>query len=148
MIIALAALALLAQDPADDPPNCRDPRGTLEMAVCWGQALDQEEARMQRYYLAAVQTVSIPPEYPAGAPLSQARAYVEASQSAWRAYSEIACQGVYEAFGEGTARNLAMTDCSIEMTRERTLVLWRDYLRDADLQAFPEPRETVQAEAD
>lgn len=143
MIIALAALALLAQDPADEAPDCRDPSGNLEMAVCWGQALDREEARMQRYYLAALEVVSRPPEYPQGAPVSQARAYVEASQSAWRAYSEIACQGVYEAFGEGTARNLAMTDCSIEMTRERTQVLWRDYLRDVESEDFPEPRATV-----
>jgi len=147
MIIALAALALLAQDPADDAPDCQDPRGTLEMALCYGQALDREEARMQRYYLAALEAVSRPPEYPQSAPVSQARAYVQASQAAWTAYAEIACQGVYEAFGEGTARNLAMADCSIEMTRERTQVLWRDYLRDAE-EAFLEPRETVGSDAD
>jgi uncharacterized protein YecT (DUF1311 family) len=143
MIIAFAALALLAQEPAADAPDCRAPHGNLEMALCWGQALEREEARMRRYYRAAQEAVSRPPEYPQGAPVNQARAYIEASQSAWRAYSEIACQGVYEAFGEGTARNLAMTDCTIEMTRERTRVLWRDYLRDAESEDFPEPRATV-----
>ena len=147
MIIALVALALLAQDPADDAPDCRNPHGNLEMAVCWGQALEREEARMRRYYQAALEVVSRPPEYPQGGSVSQAPAYVQASQAAWAAYAEIACQGVYEAFGEGTARNLAMADCSIEMTRERTQVLWRDYLQDAGGD-FPEPRETVGPVAD
>lgn len=147
MLLMFATLSLFAQDPLNEI-DCGGPLSDPEMAVCWSQALDWEEARMRRYYDGAQEAIVREGRTSSGSRLNQARAYLASSQAAWTAYAETACQAVYENFGQGSARNLDLTECRIEMTRERTHVIWRGFLTipAEGVEPFPEPAVTVREE--
>lgn len=139
MIIALAALSLFAQDPSEEI-DCSRTAGDLEMTACAGRLLDRQEEVVQRYLLAARDHQ---PTTADGAP-TQARGLIEASQAAWTAYAEIACQAAYEAFGEGSVRNLIYLDCRIQMANERAYRIWSDYLLGGnDGPVLPQPAQVV-----
>jgi uncharacterized protein YecT (DUF1311 family) len=146
MLIVLAAVAALAQDPAQpEALPCPEPLsalGDLAMRECLDQALRWEEARMRRYWNAASEAVA------ARSPETQTEAFVDASQAAWAAYAEIACQGVAEEQGPGSLSGMALRSCMIELMRERSETLWRHYgLGDLDDEAqLPEPTVTVREE--
>lgn len=127
MIVALAALSLIAQDPPEET-DCALTVGELAMEACAGRILDRQEEEVQRYLLAARDHQ---PTTGDGAP-TQAQGLIEASQVAWKAYAQIACQAAYEAAGEGTLRNLVYLDCRIQMANQRVYQIWSDYLLDGD----------------
>ena len=79
-----------------------------------------------------------------GGPSAQ-RGYLAASQSAWAAYAEIVCDGVHDGWKDGTIRTIMYLGCMIEMTHDRTRVIWRDHLTYADSTppVLPEPVEIV-----
>lgn len=152
MLELLAMAATLGQDLDGERIDCRrTAMGDMELRVCYGWYREREEARMQRYLQAAVDAAARRRTEAADLvqrngwtdtpdPMNQERAWIEASRPAFAAYREIWCNGVYEAFGRGTARSLAQTDCEIELTHERTKVIWRDYLYNGSEPAvLPEP---------
>ena len=69
------------------------------------------------------------------------RAYLDQAQAAWAVYSDLVCKGVYDKWNGGSIRNVAALRCRIDMTRERTQVVWRDYLTyvDSTPPELPEP---------
>jgi uncharacterized protein YecT (DUF1311 family) len=152
MLEFLAAAALFGQEFDGERVDCRQAGKTdMELRVCYGWYREREEARMQRYLQAAVDAAARRRNEAADLaqrngwtddpdPLNQERAWIEASGPAFAAYRDIWCSGVYEAFGRGTARSLAQTDCEIELTHERAKVIWRDYLYNgSEPPVLPEP---------
>lgn len=149
MLIVLAALAALAQDPSQgEDAVCPEPLtalGDLAIRECLDQAWREEEERMRRYQQAAVEAVIARADETSP---DQTEAFIAASQAVWAAYAEIECQGVAEQQGPGTLVGMELRLCMIELMRERSQTLWRNYgLGQGDGgPGLPEPTLTVRAE--
>jgi len=127
---------------ADQPFRCVRDGSTPEMNACLADDLEQEEARMQRYLTAAEQRARAMDEQPRafGGPSAQ-RGYLAASQAAWTAYARIVCEGVADSWKDGSIHTAMYLGCMIDMTHERTRVIWRDHLIyvDSTPPVLPEP---------
>ena len=97
---------------------------------------------MQQYLLTARERAQAMDEAPRsfGGPSAQ-RGYLAGSQAAWSAYARIVCEGVSDAFKDGSIHTAKFLRCMIQMTHERTQVIWRDHLTYADSTppVLPEP---------
>lgn len=151
MLELLATAALFGQEFNGERIDCRRTGNDIATRVCYAWFQEREEARMQRYLQAAVDAAArrrveaadaarrlgAPDDDPD--PLEQERAWIQASDAAFAAYRQMWCNGVYEAYGRGTTRDLAQADCEIELTHERTKVIWRDFLNSDAEPVLPEP---------
>lgn len=137
-----AAMAAAARAVAGSDPRCVRDGSTPEMNACLADDLEQEEARMQRYLTAAEQRARAADEQPRafGGPSAQ-RGYLAASQAAWTAYARIVCEGVDDSWKDGSIHTAMYLGCMIDMTHERTRVIWRDHLTyvDSTPPVLPEP---------
>ena len=141
-----AARSAAASPAADGGPVCRRDGTMPEINACFAEDLRREEARMDIYLRRAEERAREADELTRayGGPSAQ-RGYLASSQAAWRAYAEIVCAGVHDAWKDGTIRTAMQLNCMIEMTRERTHVIWRHHLTHADGSppVLPEPVETA-----
>lgn len=140
---AAAAAAL-----QDDRPTCVRDGSTYEMDACAAEDLAAAEARMQRYYAAAMgQAIAADAEdsYEERTPEVQ---QLEAAQAAWSAYADARCDGALE--GTGTIRSLVYAGCRLEAIRQRTHDIWLDHLTfwDSTPPLLPEPAAGVRATYD
>ena len=144
MIPIVAAILLSGQTIGDLPPDCSKAMTTPEVNAC--QLLDRqrETARMERYLSAArTRARALDEASESDRQRSHLEVYLQTSQKAWEAYAAIVCDGVYDQWKGGTVRHAMYLGCQTEMTRERTRVIWRDYLTYADSTppVLPEPVE-------
>lgn len=141
-----AATILIGQEIDNLPADCGQATTTLEINACGALDLQREQARMEVYLRRAEERARAADEATRayGGPSAQ-RGYLDASQAAWRAYAEIVCDGVHDAWKDGTIRTVMYLGCMTEMTRERTHVIWRDHLTypDSTPPVLPEPLQTV-----
>ena len=139
---AALSLTLLAQDPTALPSNCTRAPNTLEVNACVGAQVAREDARLQMYLQRARDAARARDEVDraSGGPSAQ-RGYLDASQATWEAYADIVCGGVFDEFKDGTIRVSVAGRCRIDLTRERTHVVWRHFLTYADSTPplLPEP---------
>ena len=121
--------------------DCTRAMTTPEINACGALDLDRETARMERYLETARQRAVDMDAASTGHDATHQTAYLSSTQAAWTAYAEIACAGVYDQWKGGTIRTVMGLGCRIAMTRERTRVVWRDYLTYADSTPpiLPEP---------
>lgn len=144
-----AAAAAAASSQPDRPFDCVRDGSTPQINACLAQDLAAEEARMDRYLAAAREQARSSDELPRafGGPSAQ-RAYLAASQAAWTAYARIVCEGVDDSFKDGSIHTAMFLSCMIDMTLERTRVIWRDYLTywDSTPPVLPEPFAQAAAE--
>lgn len=155
LIIALLATVLMPESALSAAPQdtivCDRNGNTLQLNACGVLDLEREEARMQRYLEAAYARAhdSDTADSSYGEP-TQSTAYLQSAQTAWGAYVDIRCQGVYDQWKGGTIRTLMGLGCRIEATRQRTHDIWSDYLADPDstVPALPEPVASVAEETD
>ena len=143
-----AAAAAASSHPAR-PFDCVRDGSTPQINACLAQDLAAEEARMDRYLVAAREQARSSDELPRafGGPSAQ-RAYLAASQTAWTAYARIVCEGVDDSFKDGSIHTAMFLSCMIDMTLERTRVIWRDHLTywDSTPPVLPEPFAQAAAE--
>ena len=146
MLWLMAAAMLIGQDIEHLPADCTQAATTLEINACGALDLQREQARLEVYLRRAEERARSADEATRayGGPSAQ-RGYLDASQAAWRAYAEIVCDGVYDGWKDGTIRTVMYLGCMVEMTRERTHVIWRNHLTYADSTpaVLPEPLLTV-----
>lgn len=153
MILALILSGLLHQPPeqalGSSAIDCDRDGATPEINACFALDLEAEEKRMQQYLQVAMERAreSDEADRAFGGPSAQ-RGYLDAGQSAWKAYADIVCNGVDDAWKDGSIRTVMYLDCMIRMTRERTHVIWRDHLTYADSTppVLPEPVRPVSAD--
>ncbi len=151
MITALAIAAVMqatvpsasAPSPVSGPPfGCVRDGSTPEINACLEQDLAAEDARMERYLTAARELARTSDEQPRslGGPSAQ-RGFLAASQVVWTAYARVVCEGVDDRFKDGSIHTAMFLGCMIDMTLERTRVIWRTYLShmDATPPVLPEP---------
>ncbi|WP_420477740.1 lysozyme inhibitor LprI family protein [Brevundimonas sp. FT23028] len=135
----------------DDEPRCVRDGSTLELNVCVLEDLRAEEARMQRYFDVAMTRASEGDAESGqfGGERTQQTAWLQASQTAWVAYVESRCAGVFDQWKDGTIRTIVSFGCRIEATRQRTHDIWEDHLTywDSTPPLLPEPVRTVWEEA-
>ena len=143
-MIATLLIALALQTPVAADIDCERAANTLQINACAAQDLAREEARMNRYLAAARMRLNDNQNAAtSGGEASFGPAWLDASQSAWTAYADIRCRGVYDRWKGGTIRTVMALDCRIEATRQRTHDIWTDYLTFADSTPpiLPEPIE-------
>lgn len=137
-----AAVAAAASSHPARPFDCVRDGSTPQINVCLAQDLAAEEARMDLYLAAARERARSTDELPRafGGPSAQ-RGYLAASQAAWTAYARIVCEGVDDSFKDGSIHTAMFLRCMIDMTLERTRVIWRDHLTywDSTPPVLPEP---------
>ncbi|NBW09586.1 MAG: DUF1311 domain-containing protein [Caulobacteraceae bacterium] len=141
MIPILAAILLSGQAIETAPADCSKAMTTPEINACAGLDLERETARMERYLAAARTRARELDAVDDVRDRSHQQVYLQNAQKAWEAYAAIVCDGVYDEWKGGTIRNAMYIGCQVEMTRERTRVIWRDYLTYADSTPpiLPEP---------
>lgn len=131
----------------DDPVGCVRDGNTLQLNACVAEDLSGEEARLRRYFEAAM-TRAIEGDAQSGQfgeERTHQAAWLDASQRSWEAYAGIRCGGVFDQWKGGTIRTIMITGCRIEATRQRTHDIWTDHLTYADSTppVLPEPVLTV-----
>lgn len=150
MIELIMVGALLAQDPDPAPTDCHQALTTLEINDCVAEDLRLETVRMEAYLDAAIGQVRIEAEESGedAAAADDVIGEIRASQDLWGSYAERACDAVYTRWQAGTIRVVMALNCQIDLTRERTHYLWREYLPypDSTPAVLPEPVKAVSEE--
>lgn len=149
MIAVVFSLLLVTQTTGHLPADCAEASNTLEINACAARDLSRETERMDHYLTAARRNADAMDQATAGTPDASAqRDHLDKAQTAWAAYADIVCDGVHDRWKGGTIRTVAALRCRIDMTRERTHVVWRGYLSPADASPpdLPEPLQPVSEE--
>jgi uncharacterized protein YecT (DUF1311 family) len=121
--------------------DCAETMTTLQMNACGALDVARAEEQMFRYLDVALDRAEETDAEGVGSvPVETAR-YLEASQVAWAAYADQACQAVYEYWKGGTIRGIMWQGCRIELTEQRTHTIWANHLTHADSSppVLPEP---------
>ncbi|RZJ37451.1 MAG: DUF1311 domain-containing protein [Brevundimonas sp.] len=128
-------------------PECRPDGSMPEIKACAGDDLGREQARMHRYFAAAMTRAreSDADSVKYGHRTRQA-AWLSDAQRDWEVYAESRC-GVWRPDGSGgTMGGLFYTSCLTQATRQRTHDIWSDYLTfmsETTPPVLPEPLRTV-----
>lgn len=69
-------------------------------------------------------------------------ASIKKGQEAWLSYREEHCGAVYDTWRDGTIRTAMGLGCKLELTHQRTIVLWQSFLNyvDSTPSLLPEPK--------
>lgn len=120
---------------AGDAPQCPDAISTVEINQCLGAIDGRAEEKMRRYLAAAMERYADSPEVARG---------IEAAQTSFLAYRKQECDAVYEDWKDGTIRTAMTLGCRRNLTDQRTLALWRNWLTymDSSPPDLPEPEPT------
>jgi uncharacterized protein YecT (DUF1311 family) len=131
----LAALAVLLVQSDKIKPDCNG--STPEIATCMEEKLDRAEKRLQTYLQAAIEKNTDDSGNAGSVVLG-----INASQAAFESYRKIECYTVYEDYKEGTIRGIMNLGCQLNLTNERTHVVWANWLQymDSTPPKLPEPK--------
>ena len=134
LVAAACSSSALAIDDAQAAPCPGET--TLEINDCLAQQLKAAQARLDKYFQAAIERHA--DDQPA------VRLGIESSEKAFQAYRGIECSTVYEDWKEGTIRNAMALGCEIQLTDSRTHTIWSNWLRymDSTPPVLPEPKPT------
>lgn len=126
LFLAFLVLATLAtQAQAELPPRvlgCENGTTTVAIAECRSKQLDAANSKLKAY-LAEARIQAKKFELDASV--------IDAEQSVWEAYRTRHCGNVYELWRDGTIRYEMSAICMLEVTRARTIDVWRAYLTHA-----------------
>lgn len=136
----LAVLTLVSADHDPKPACARDT--TLEVERCLGQELTQEDDQRARYYAAALKRLRDGHEPDVASELA-------GSERQWLAYRHAECGAVFDNWASGTIRVAKELQCETDLTRARTLAIWKNWLTYADNTPpiLPRPPVTVLTDA-
>ena len=67
---------------------------------------------------------------------------IKKAQGAWLKYREEHCSAIYDIWRDGTIRNTMALECKLELTHQRTKVIWKSFLTymDSTPPLLPEPK--------
>lgn len=107
-----------------EPPDCEEHAGTtLDMNLCIAEQVTAADEQLGRYLQAALQRYS---DDPAVVDLLQE------SQDAWMNYRKTYCDAVYQQWSGGSIRGIMTGNCVLQLTQQRTLQIWSDFLTYMD----------------
>lgn len=135
LLSALALGATPAQD-ADVVVDCDTAGSTMELNICAAREVEALKGTLAVYTEAAYALIR---EMDDGDPEALVAEITE-GEKLWRAYVEAACGAVYTQWSSGTIRNVMAASCEMDLIRERTHHIWREYLVTMEgLAKLPEP---------
>ena len=118
----LAVTLLLAEaEPLDGSNGV-----TLTINPCAADDLADSEQRLTRYLSAARDKLTGEVE---SAPLAK---QFDEAQSEWETYRDAECNALYDYWSGGTIRTVMALRCKLNLTDERTHVVWQHWLTYVD----------------
>jgi len=111
------ALLLLFFVPSLAAAQCKDAVSTKDMQDCMDEEWKKSDAELNRVYQEALRKLK--PEQ---------AALLKKAQRAWLTYRDAQCEADYKMFAGGSAAPLALTQCRVTLTQERTKTLTDTYL--------------------
>ena len=129
---AVALIATQVQAHIPSVPGCENTKTTVELIECRSRQMDAADAKLRRYLQAArdqAKQFDLDPSV------------IDAEQKAWAAYQTDHCGHVWERWEQGSIRYEMSANCTLILTHERTLDVWRAYLTywDSTPPVLPEP---------
>jgi uncharacterized protein YecT (DUF1311 family) len=97
--------------------QCKDALSTKDMQDCMDNEWKKSDAELNRVYQEALKKLN--PEQ---------LALLKKAQRAWLSYRDAQCGADYKMFAGGSAAPLALTQCRVTLTQERTKTLKDTYL--------------------
>ncbi len=97
--------------------QCKDAVSTKDMQDCMDKEWKKSDAELNRVYQAALKKLK--PEQ---------AALLKKAQRAWLTYRDAQCEADYKMFAGGSAAPLALTQCRVTLTQERSKTLKDTYL--------------------
>lgn len=130
--IAIIILALSSSVHAQDV-NCESPNTTIDINICSSKEAEDAHAELELYLSKVIEKYSSE---------KKAMEAMRKSQAAWLAYREAYCGAIYELWSGGTIRGAMHNGCLLELTKQRTHTIWKDYLTypDSTEPDLPEPQ--------
>ncbi len=144
MAVFAALLGAMSLDVAaiqDDYPylDCANAGSTIEQNICAGREVRVLEDTLAHYTNTAYALIREHSDANAELLISE----IKESEQLWKAYADAACGAVYTQWSSGTIRNVMAASCHMELIRERTHHIWREYLVTMEgLAKLPEPERT------
>lgn len=128
-IILFASCAVIAQEEID----CTKALTTIDVNQCMQKELLVAQKTMDTYLAKSIEHYSHD-EVSANS--------ITKSQEAWLKYEEEHCNAVYDTWRDGTIRGTMVLECKLELTHQRTKVLWQSFLTymDSTPPLLPEPK--------
>jgi uncharacterized protein YecT (DUF1311 family) len=111
------ALLLLLFVPNLASAQCKDAVSTKDMQDCMDNDWKKSDAELNRVYQETLKKLK--PEQ---------AALLKKAQRAWLTYRDAQCEADYKVFAGGTAAPLALIQCRVTLTQERTKTLKDTYL--------------------
>lgn len=129
--LSLLPFLTFAAQQSTDKINCDEAYTTQQMNHCAHEALQAEEVILQTYVEQSL--IRFKDDKPT-------QTAIKNSQEAWENYKTAHCNAVFSAWRDGTIRTLMKLGCYSQLTQQRTLQLWSDYLVAMDGTAlYPKP---------
>ncbi|MGN6376510.1 MAG: lysozyme inhibitor LprI family protein [Sphingomonas sp.] len=134
IVAALALAAANVVDPCDSDT-------TIQINACLAAKRDAADAELKRYLAAARERLAQNDDPAVRA--EQLTTGFDASQIAWAAYRQAACDTVYRYWQGGTIRAAQALQCQIDLTHARTRFVWQTFLTypDSAPPILPEPKD-------
>ncbi|WP_299010494.1 lysozyme inhibitor LprI family protein [uncultured Shewanella sp.] len=119
---------------AEQELDCEKAWTTLAINQCMHKDLIAAEKVMDKYLAKSLERYLDD---------SVSRASIKKGQDAWMSYRDEHCGAVYDTWRDGTIRTSMGLDCQLELTHQRTTVLWRSFLTyfDSTPPLLPKPKE-------
>ena len=117
--------------------ECENADTTVDLDICAAATVEQAREQLKAYTDTAIAHLRETSPETADKMIAQIRS----SEPQWEAYVEGACGAVYTYWEEGTIRSLMASNCELELVRERTHHIWREYLVSMEgYSKLPEPK--------
>ncbi len=131
-LILLASLISQANAYAVYPSGCEGRNTTPELNECRQKQIEAADSKLEKYLVAAREQAH---------KFDLSAALIDDEQKLWAAYRNKHCGNVYDLWHMGTIRYEMSAVCTLEVTRERTIDVWRAYLTylDSTPPVLPDP---------
>ncbi|MBV8049439.1 MAG: DUF1311 domain-containing protein [Paludibacterium sp.] len=132
LLTLLLLLAIKSEAHSLYLPECEDRKTTIELSECRQKQIEAAESKLQRYLAAARERAHL---------FGLSAASIDEEQKLWESYRTKHCGNVYDFWRMGTIRYEMSATCTLEVTRERTIDVWRAYLTyvDSTPPVLPDP---------
>jgi len=126
LLALFGALSISSATVQDDWPDldCANAGSTMEQNVCAGRDVRALEENLRLYTDTAYAVLRENGERDSEALIAEIRE----GERRWRAYVQAACGAVDTYWKPGTIRTVMAASCEMELIRERTHHVWREYL--------------------
>lgn len=130
-VLLLVLIPLIAL--AEEELNCETAWTTLVINQCMHKDLVEAESIMDKYLAKSFERY---------AEDSVSIVSIKKGQDAWLEYRDYHCGAVYDTWRDGTIRTAMGLGCKIELTHQRTTILWQSFLTyvDSTPSLLPEPK--------